>query len=119
MKKNGQKPAARPKKIRRRRTTASIGGTTQSAFANQSMSSMLGRGQNATPAPAGDSGQDETSGGEAGQRTGGKQGRQGTRKGTGKGRQSSASSDRGSNDDAGEPEEDVASGKPDRTPDGD
>ena len=45
MKKDGQKSATRPKKIRRRRTTASIGGTTQSAFANQSMSTILANQQ--------------------------------------------------------------------------
>ncbi len=45
MKKDSEKPATRPKTIRRRRTTATIGGTTQSAFANQSMSSMLAQQQ--------------------------------------------------------------------------
>ena len=47
MKKDGPKAPNRPKKIRRRRTSATIGGTTQSAFANQSMSSVLAGQQSA------------------------------------------------------------------------
>ena len=47
MKKDGPKAPNRPKKIRRRRTSATIGGTTQSAFANQSMSSVLAGHQSA------------------------------------------------------------------------
>ncbi|MEM8768020.1 MAG: CmcJ/NvfI family oxidoreductase [Pseudomonadota bacterium] len=59
MNKDGQNPPTRPKTIRRRRTTASIGGTTQSAFANQSMSSVLaqqqGNASGSSGAAAGDS----------------------------------------------------------------
>ena len=50
-------PDDRPKKIRKRRTRASVGGTTQSGFANRSMSDLLsqqGGAQSPKKKPAAD-----------------------------------------------------------------
>ena len=41
----------KPRKIRKRRATATVGGTTQSGFANRSMSDLMKQGETGPKAP--------------------------------------------------------------------